>query len=72
MDLISYFSTKANEYHSLYNNNKFLCQLKLISSVYKENELEGVPTKEYCEENERITRKIILSIIFIYEKYGRR
>ena len=74
LDLISYFTTKANEYHSLVNknNNKFLCQLKLISSVYKENELEGEPTKEYCEENERITRKIILSILFIYEKYGRR
>jgi hypothetical protein len=73
LDLISYFSTKANEYHSLYNeNNKFLSQLKLISSVYLEDELERNPTKEYCEENEKITRKLILSVIFIYEKYGRR
>lgn len=73
LDLISYFSTKANEYHSLYNeNNKFLSQLKLISSVYLEDGLERNPTKEYCEENEKITRKLILSVIFIYEKYGRR
>jgi hypothetical protein len=73
LDLISYFSTKANEYHSLYNeNNKFLSQLKLISSVYLEDELERSPTKEYCEENEKITRKLILSVLFIYEKYGRR
>jgi hypothetical protein len=57
----------------LYNeNNKFLSQLKLISSVFKEDELERSPTKEYCEENEKITRKLILSVIFIYEKYGRR
>lgn len=81
LDLISYFTTKANEYHSLYNNNKnnkFLCQLKLISSVYPDpdtlnNELvEQTPNKKYCEENEKITRKLILSILFIYEKYGKQ
>jgi hypothetical protein len=71
LDLISYFTTKANEYHSLYNNNNnFLNQLKLISSTYPPTEIECKLTKEYCEENEKITRKLIFSILYIYEKYG--
>jgi len=74
LDLISYFTTKANEYHSLYNDNsKFLNQLKLISSVYpgsNNNELVRKQSKEYCEINEKITRKLIFSVLYIYEKYG--
>jgi len=73
LDLISYFTTKANEYHSLYNdNNKFLNQLKIISNVYPdltENQLVRKQSKEYCDENEKITRKLILSVLYIYEKY---
>lgn len=70
LDLISYFTTKANEYHSLYiNNNKLLNKLNLINNVYLDNELVIKKNKDFCEENEKITRKLILSIIFIYIKY---
>jgi hypothetical protein len=75
LDLISYFTTKANEYHScnISNSNKYFNQLNLISNVYpdlNDNQSGRKLTKEYCEENEKITRKLILSILYIYEKYG--
>jgi hypothetical protein len=75
LDLISYFTTRANKYHSwsTCKNNKYFSQLNLISNVYPDlddNQLERKLTKEDCEENEKITRKLILSILFIYEKYG--
>ena len=75
LDLISYFTTKANEYHSwnTSKNNKYFNQLNLISNVYVTKNNEGLAvifTKEDCEENEKIIRKLILSILYIYKKYG--
>ena len=75
LDLISYFTTKANEYHSCNtsNSNKYFNQLNLISNVYpdlNDNQSGRKLTKEHCEENEKIIRKLILSILYIYEKYG--
>jgi hypothetical protein len=63
LDLISYFSTKANEWHALHckYNNKYLDQLNLISSVYNDGYLKQ--TEEYCKQNEMIVKKIILSIL---------
>ena len=65
LDLISYFSTKANEWHALHckYNNKYLDQLNLISSVYNDGYLKQ--TEEYCKQNEMIVKKIILSIIHL-------
>lgn len=65
LDLISYFSTKANEWHALHckYNNKYLDQLNLISSVYNDAYLKQ--TEEYCKQNEMIVKKIILSIIHL-------
>jgi len=63
LDLISYFSTKANEWHAAHckYNNKFLNELNLLNSVYNDNYLKQ--TEEYCKENEMITKKIILGIL---------
>lgn len=65
LDLISYFSTKANEWHAAHckYNNKYLNQLNLINRVYNDNYLKQ--TEEYCRENELITKNLILSIIHI-------
>ena len=78
LDLISYFSTKANQYHALLysdkigtkNKNKYLLQLNLINNVYNYDEYSK-QTQEICREHELITRKIILSILYIFEKYGK-
>jgi len=75
LDLISYFSTKANEYHSMkcnnkyLNNNKYLSQLQLIRNTYANDDYKKI-TEEFCRENEKIVRIIILSILYIYDKYG--
>lgn len=63
LDLISYFSTKANEWHALHckYNNRFLNQLNLINRVCNDNYLKQ--TEEYCKQNEMIVKKIILSIL---------
>jgi hypothetical protein len=66
LDLLSYFSTKANEWHALHckYNNKYLLQLNLINSVYNyDNYLKQ--TEEYCRENELITKKLIISILHL-------
>ena len=70
LDLISYFSTKANEWHSMHCNNKYFAQLHLISSVHNYEEYNK-QNEEYCRENEIITRRLILSILYIYDKYGK-
>ena len=75
LDLISYFSTKANEYHSMkcnnkyLNNNKYLSQLQIIRNTYANDDYKKI-TEEFCKENEKIVRRIILSILYIYHKYG--
>jgi hypothetical protein len=66
LDLLSYFSTKANEWHALHckYNKKYLLQLNLINSVYNyDNYLKQ--TEEYCRENELITKKLIISILHL-------
>jgi hypothetical protein len=65
IDIISYFSTKANEWHALHckYNNKYLMQLNLISIVYNDGYLKQ--TEEYCKENELIVKKLLLSIIHL-------
>jgi hypothetical protein len=79
LDLLSYFSTKANGWHALRcddkfetkNKNKYLLQLNLINNVHNYDEYSR-QTEEKCKENELITRKIILSILYIFEKYGKK
>jgi hypothetical protein len=63
LDLISYFSTKANYWHALNckYNNKYLHQLNLINSIYNDDYLKQ--NEEYCRENELIVKKLVLSII---------
>jgi hypothetical protein len=63
LDLLIYFSTKANEWHALHckYNNKYLNQLNLINRVCNDNYLKQ--TEEYCKQNEMIVKKIILSIL---------
>ena len=65
LDLISYFSTKANEWHALHckYNNKYLNQLNLINRVCNDGYLKQ--TEMYCKQNEMIVKKIILSIIHL-------
>jgi hypothetical protein len=66
LDLLSYFSTKANEWHALQSkfNNKYLLQLNFINSVHNyDNYLKQ--TELYCKQNEQIVKKIILSIIHL-------
>jgi hypothetical protein len=69
IDLLSYFSTKANEWHAAHckYNNKYLYQLNFINRVYNDNYLKQ--TEKYCKENEMITKNLILSILYIYQKY---
>jgi hypothetical protein len=63
LDLISYFSTKANEWHALHckYNNRYLNQLNLINRVCNDGYLKQ--TEIYCKQNEMIVKKIILSIL---------
>jgi hypothetical protein len=65
LDLISYFSTKANEWHALHckYNNKYLNQLNLINRVCNDGYLKQ--TEMYCKQNEMIVKKIILSVIHL-------
>lgn len=75
LDLISYFSTKANYWHASKCNDKklsknnYLYQLDLINCVHCYDDYNK-QTEEICKENEIITRKIILSILYIFKKYG--
>lgn len=69
VDLISYFSTKANHWHALHckYNNKYLHQLNLVNSVYNDKYLKQ--TEEYCRENEMIVKKLLLSIIRLFHLF---
>jgi len=79
LDLISYFSTKANEWHALHyndnvilnNKNKYLIHLNFISNVHNYHEYSK-QTEEHCKENEKITKRLLLSILYIFEKYGKK
>jgi hypothetical protein len=77
LDLISYFSTQANLWHAFHCNdkclskNKYLSQLNFINNVYNYDDYNK-QTEEQCKENEKITKKFILSIIYIFEKFGKR
>jgi hypothetical protein len=51
LDLISYFSTKANEWHALHCNNKYFSQLNLMNSAYNYEEYNK-QTEAFCKENE--------------------
>jgi len=67
IDLISYFSTKANEWHALHckYNNKYLTQLNLINSVYNyDNFIKQ--TEISCKENEMIVKKLLLSVLHLF------
>ena len=67
LDLLSYFSTKANEWHAFQckYNNKYLLQLNTINSVHNyDNYLKQ--TEFSCKQNEQIVKKIILSIIHLF------
>jgi hypothetical protein len=75
LDLISYFSTKANEWHAFHcnnkylSNNKYLTHLNLIRGVFSNEDLKK-QNETICKENELITRKLVLSILYIFDKYG--
>lgn len=77
LDLLSYFTTKTNEYYSLHFDdnflenykNKYLYQLDLISNVYNYENYHK-QSEQFCKENEKISRRIILSILYIFQKYG--
>lgn len=77
VDLLSYFTTKTNEYYSLHFHdsflenykNKYLYQLDLISNVYNYENYHK-QNEQFCKENEKISKRIILSILYIFEKYG--
>jgi hypothetical protein len=66
LDLLIYFSTKANEWYAFHSkyNNEYLLRLNLLNSVYNhDNYIKQ--TEEYCRENEMIFKRIVLSIIHI-------
>lgn len=76
LDLISYFSTKANEWHALHCNNKYLSHnrylshLNLIKGILNEKSCK-TQNENLCKEYELITRKLVLSILYIFDKYGK-
>ena len=66
LDLLIYFSTKANEWYAFHSkyNNKYLSELNFLNSVFN-YDTYNQQTEEYCRENEMIFKRIILSIIHI-------
>jgi len=66
LDLLSYFSTKANEWHAMHCtfSNKFLLRLNFLNNAYNYEEFIK-QTEEYREQNELITKKLILSILIL-------
>jgi hypothetical protein len=66
LDLLSYFSTRANEWHAMQStfNNKFLTRLNFLMNIYNYDEYIK-QTEIYCRENEMITKNLILSIIHL-------
>ena len=67
LDLLFYFSTKANEWYAFHSNNynnEYLLLLDLLNCLHNhDNYIKQ--TEEYCRENEMIFKRIILSIIHI-------
>ena len=73
IDIISYFSTKANEWHALRNSNiknKYLTTLKTMNETHNYDEF-CKQTEENCIMYENITKKLMLSILYIYQKYAK-
>lgn len=71
IDLISYFSTKANEWYALRNSNisnKYLTTLNTMNETHNYDEF-CTQTEEKCIMYENITKKLILSILYMYQKY---
>jgi hypothetical protein len=64
LDLLSYFSTRANEWHAMHCtfNNKFLIRLNFLNNVYNFEEYIK-QSEESCRENEMIFKKIMLGIL---------
>ena len=77
LDLISYFSTKANEWHAYHCNdkylshNRYLTHLNLINCVFSDEDIKK-QNENVCKEYEIITRKLVLSILYIFDKYGNK
>jgi len=80
LDLISYFSTKANEWHAFHikSKNNYLTHLKLINQVCSRVDFGKIldtpfqKDEEICKENELITKKLVISILQLYDKYGEK
>ena len=80
LDLISYFSTKANEWHAFHikNKNNYLSHLKFINQVCSCTDFGKILNttfqkgEEICKENELITKKLVISILHLYDKYGEK
>jgi hypothetical protein len=64
LDLLSYFSTRANEWHAMQCkfSNKFLIRLNFLNNVYNFEEYNK-QTEKYCIENEMIFKRIMLGIL---------
>ena len=64
LDLLSYFSTRANEWHAMHSefSNKFLTRLNFLMNIYNYDECIK-QTEEYCRENEMIFKRIMLGIL---------
>jgi hypothetical protein len=72
IDIISYFSTKANEWHALRNSNiknKYFTTLNSMNEIHNYDEF-CKQTEEKCLMYENITKKLMLSILYIYQKYA--
>jgi len=64
LDLLSYFSTRANEWHAMKCTftNRFLIRLDFLNNAF--NYYEYIKqNEEYCRENEMIFKKIMLGIL---------
>lgn len=66
LDILSYFSTKANEWHARHctYNNKYLVRLNFVNSVCNYDNY-AKQTNDLCKENELIVKKIILGILHL-------
>jgi hypothetical protein len=64
LDLLSYFSTRANEWHAMHStfSNKFLIRLNFLNNAFNYDEYIK-QTEECCRENEMIFKKIMLGIL---------
>jgi len=64
LDLLSYFSTRANEWHAMQCtfSNKFLIHLNFLNNTYNYEDFIK-QTEEYCKQNEMIFKRIMLGIL---------